>query len=181
MTSTVQWKKGNQILEILTDPKPRNPRKSWNTIGIFICSHPKYCLGDCQINGYPKPAPEDIAIKLDVFLNPRFCGYLRTTPFVKIYDFGLIGHITVARATLKDRQLDFEAAQTILEEEIDIYGAYLSRNVFGYLHYRAQPFPNAALLTEKRTGWGFYGNNHVTSGLLCSAGIETLDGWRRSN
>jgi hypothetical protein len=170
----------------------------------MVCSHRRYALGDVQVksgdNGFMEHLDKEHAIIADraysfltepdetlirnwiqkqlillpLYLYDHSGITMNTTGFRCGWDSGQVGWIYVTRERVRkvygvariSQQLE-DAVQDRLRAEVAVYNDYLTGNVYG--------FEIPAIDTPDNSCWGFYGDDHETSGLL-EAAREVIDG-----
>ncbi len=137
-------KNPNQVLEIFQDEAPLSPRE-WDNIGIMLCAHRSYTLGDEQfqtgegIDARIKELKPIVTIPL--YLLDHSGLRIRTRDFTDCdpqqWDSGQVGYIITTEEKIKsmhgDTKLSDERVREILQSEVNEYDDYLSGNVFGYV------------------------------------------------
>lgn len=119
-----------------------NPR-DWSNVGTMVCFHKRYILGDKHEFNDTKEFLEflnnkDILVKLPLYLLDHSGLSLQTSPFygdVGGWDSGLVGFIYCNREKIiKEfgKGYNIEEVKSILEDEVKIYGQYLSGDVYRY-------------------------------------------------
>ena len=186
----MRYKKDNQVLEIIQDETPLNPRKEWDNLGFMVCLHGRYDLGDKhEFNDHEDIKKYVTANKIKTILPLYLYDHsgitINTKPFSCPWDSGQIGYIwieddkireeySVKRISLKLRK----RVLTYLKNEVETYDQYLTGNVYGFNLYEVETC-NLDYDHEdfKDSCWGFYGTDWKNNGLLDHAGIDDLDGW----
>jgi len=163
-----------KILKITQDPNPPNPRY-WNPIGTIIYNHPKYILGDYQIDKENYSSWQDVLEKeiLDVSENPASIIYLpiylldhssisiSTSDFNNPWDSGQVGYIYMERTPLHQDKSDIQLKQ-ILKSEISDFNKYLQGDCYGFelieseICSHCNQTVETVILGEE---WGIYANN----------------------
>lgn len=144
-----QYNRNGLIVTIEQDMdsiSPRDPNYQDN-MGIMICSHRKYSLGDEQFDSDDFDGWEDLKMHL---LNERDAGWilpLQLTDHSGIsmhvgdgqgWDSGQVGFIFVTQAKLEEEygktigDSEIEKAIAVLEGEVSQYSQYLSGDVYGF-------------------------------------------------
>ena len=190
-------------ISIKHDDVPASPRE-WDNLGTMVCSHPRYALGDVQVEagetGFLEYLDQEYSIIADrayrtltesdeamirnwvqkqLILLPLYLYdhggiTMNTTGFHCPWDTGQVGWIYVTRERVRNaygvarisKQLE-GVVQDQLRAEVAVYNDYLTGNVYG--------FDIPAIDTPDNSCWGFYGDDHETSGLLDMA-RQLIDG-----
>lgn len=164
-----------------------NPREEFDNLGIFLLSHRRYDVPNetsLVLNDYNTADEVLKAVEkeygrcliLPVYMYDHSGVALNTTGFSCQWDSGQLGLIfvpynkirkeySVKRVTKKT----LDKVKNVLIGEVEIYGAYLNGDVYGYTIINASN-------EEKDSCWGFYGEDHEKSGLMESA-KNTIDGY----
>ena len=161
-----------ETLNIYIDESPESPRE-WDNMGMMICSHGRYDLGDKHeidfkdYSGWDEAKEAiikkyDVAIILPLYLYDHSGITIATTPFSCRWDSGQVGFIIVSKKKLREeykvkrisKEL-LEKAKSILINEVDIYDTYIRGDI-----YRFE-------VTDKEGNHidscsGFYGNDYKT-------------------
>jgi hypothetical protein len=143
-------------VKIMPDSEPLDPRKEFDNVGIMVCWHKKYSLGDIQPKEDPmeylrqimenrvysetrKWIPDDISeedikkymdkhfVMLPLYLMDHSGLSISTGSFGCPWDSGQVGFIYVD----KDSK-DYDDLTAGLTSEVDIYNKFLSGDVWGY-------------------------------------------------
>ena len=155
-------------LYIYQDEDAENPRKAWDQLGVMVCAHRRYDLGDRQ-----PTAQEQVALERGGFkLLSRYLK--RTEGAVAVLPLGLLDHSgltmwvgggahwsdaqgwdsgTVGFAYItKDKAAEGspEGPEKTLEQEVAEYDMYLRGDVYGYVIEDEQG-------EHVDSCWGFYG------------------------
>ncbi len=149
-------------ITISPDPDPTSPREDDN-LGTMICCHPRYNLGDKQVTA------EDIrdavnefgpdAIVLPLFLYDHSGITMNTTGFHCPWDSGQVGYICIRRDAINVEfgEIDDEAIEAMLRQEVEVYDSYISGEVYGFeIEYDSDTMEDDAC-------WGFYGYDYCKS------------------
>ncbi len=174
----------NQVLVIRPDETPENPRKHFDNLGVMVCRHPRYDLGDIQtemsFEEYLQDEEldiKDIAVMLPLHLYDHngisiYCGQ-RTYPYSDEWDSSIVGVIYVTNKMAKEewnaKQISEKTCRDItdiLEAEVSTYDQYLRGDTYGFILYEKSTCNlNEEHLTETDSCWGFYGYDHTKSGI----------------
>ena len=129
-------------VKIIQDTDPMSPRE-FDNIGIMVCWHRRYDLGDIQ----PKQTPEEWnnaipkgSVVLPLYLYDHSGITMRTSKFSCEWDSGQVGVIIatpekirecyqIKRITKKTR----ERVVACLEQEVKTYDQYLRGDVWGFV------------------------------------------------
>ncbi|HEY3379437.1 MAG TPA: hypothetical protein VGL77_18315 [Armatimonadota bacterium] len=163
------------IFDIIPDTQADSPRHG-ETLGIMVCWHRRYVLGDPH--AYPTPQvfaaaiPQDEIIALPMYLFDH-SGLSLSTSSERFracdsaaWDWGQVGYIYVRRADVRraygvtriSRRVRTRVLD-VLRGEVDVYDQYLRGDVYAYS------------LTDRQTGalldscGNFFGENPQTNGM----------------
>lgn len=183
--------KSGKVLVICRDEDAEDPRKGFDNLGVMVCFHRRYNLGDKHdykpdnygsrdemmkdIIAREKPAVilplwlyDHSGITMSVGENP---GY----PFTDRWDAGQVGYIFARREDVlkeygKKRvspQLR-KLVETVLRGEVETYDNYLTGNVYGYRVVKEGQCSECGHEEEEEFDacWGFYGEGWEESGIL---------------
>jgi hypothetical protein len=167
---TIEYK-GMEI-KLWADENPINPRE-WDQLGIMLCSHRRYQLGDTQINEAEFDSWEEVEKRIEEeenginILRLRLYDHSGITisvssgyPYNDRWDSGTVGFIYTTPAklirmgllkNLKDRigkKLQERINKSLLAEVAE-YDDYLRGSVYG--------FTITDHGADVDSGWGFYG------------------------
>ena len=189
-TETYKFK-DNKTLEIYVDADPQSPRENDN-LGIMICGHQRYELGDEQIkpsdffswSDVKKKLEEDGAISIMPLRLYDHSGISlsigNSYPFNDEWDSMMVGFIYTNKKQLEMTGVKYDPADPLtlaniraqLEGEIKEYNTYLSGEVYGYVLRAA---PKICGTCKHNDGgeeidscWGFFGYNIMENGILDS-------------
>lgn len=178
-----------KTLEVIQDEDAQNPRTEWDNLGIMVCFHNRYILGD-QKHGYDF-SPEqfkswadmkrrielwvDTAVILPIYMYDHSGLTIKTTPFSCPWDSGQIGFIFVpkskARKEYEVKRITKEIREKIelcLLSEVETYNQYLTGDVYGFKVISAEG-------EEEDSCWGFYGHDPKENGMLDHVGAKLLE------
>jgi hypothetical protein len=163
-------------VRIEPDPDPCNPRTEWDChVGRMVCWHRKYNLGDEHDYADPADFREDVdfdaCVVLPLFLYDHSGITMSTGSFSCPWDSGQVGWIVCDEKTLRTEfNGDRERAESALRAEVEVYDAYISGSVYGFI-------------VEERDGddwkhvdscWGFYGDDIHANGIADHLGDPDL-------
>lgn len=145
-----KYKKGNQVLSILRDEdiESANPRE-WDNLGIMICSHRRYSLGDKQFSSLEDFLESEQLQVADVVCVMPLYLYDHSGLAMSIGDFsdfdpqgwdsGQVGVIIATRQRVKEflgfsriTKNRLEKIKKILTNEVNEYDMYLHGEVYGW-------------------------------------------------
>jgi hypothetical protein len=167
---TIEYK--NYTIEIIQDDFAENPRESHEELGLMICFHSKYNLGDKHDH-----SKEDLKamiksgeyIYLPLYLYDHSGITMNTTGFSCPWDSGQVGYILASKKKIRQEygwkkltKERIERIKTYLKGEVETYDHYLKGDVYGYSIKDEND-------DEIDSCWGYYGYDHEASGLLPAA------------
>jgi hypothetical protein len=166
-------------LIIKHDIYPDNPR-DWDNPCTLWCSHPRYNLGDEQIDAGKYENWDDVLTTIDhvvalpLYLYDHSGITMSTTPFSCRWDSGQVGWITMTKEQVLSsyggkRVTQRKKAQSLalMKEEVDTYDSYLSGEVYSYVITDANG-------EEVESCGGYYGRQYAEQD-----GAEALARWER--
>lgn len=168
-------------IKIIQDEDPINPRTEYDNLGVMVCFHNRYRLGDeghgfrsGDYNGWDD-LEKDIerehgpSIILPIYMYDHSGYTINTTGFSCQWDSGRIGVIFIQRerarkeygwkVITKKRE---QQIRDMLKGEVELYDNYLTGSVYGYQVVG----PDGE---ELHSCWGYFGYDHEASGLLDEA------------
>ena len=139
---------GNEELRIVLDTEPESPRE-WDNLGITVCWHDRYVLGDKHEFEDPKKftdyMKDNLMLMLPLYLYDHSglsISTKRDYPFSCQWDSMQIGFIYVTYEKLKAEGISKNATPTHEEkekaieqliQEVKTYNQYLIGEVYGYV------------------------------------------------
>lgn len=178
---------GKYYATIEPDEGPNDSPRDWSNLGIMVCFHRRYNLGD-EKTGYRESdfqSWDELAdqIKKDhkpvIMLPLRLydhsgismqAGQLFGYPYNDSWDSGIVGFIFAPReAVLKEYSCKRVSAairakvEKVLRQEVETYDDYLTGNVYGYRLFRVDDNfdpdkDDPEDYEELDSCWGFYGD-----------------------
>lgn len=171
-------KKGKEILRIMVDPDPVDPRE-WDNLGTMVCFHRNYKLGD----NHDFESPEDFEnwleeqkkngekfIILPLFLYDHSGISISTgiepNWYHKNWDSGQVGWIYVSYSDIRKeyniKKISLDRARQVTENlisEVKIYNQYLTGDVYGFEIVKLKTCKCCGNTEEEHVDscWGFYG------------------------
>lgn len=120
--------------EIVWDPDPLNPRTEYENAGTILYTSHRYLLGDKRVTAdeIDAIAHDDNMIVMPVYAYIHGDVRLSTSPFGDRWDSGQCGVIYMTKESAKEWP-DEEAAKAALESEVEMFGAYLAGEVYGWV------------------------------------------------
>lgn len=165
-------KKGDRVLKIIQEKYPESPR-NWNNVGIMLCVHSRYSLGDKYDFSSGEELEEYLAeqepiVSLPLYLLDHSGLRMSTGSFRDPWDSGQIGYIYATKEKVLYEWGSSEVTEEIkkkalrqLEGEVEVYNDYISGNVFGY--ELVKPCKCEACGNDHEeyldSVWGFYGDD----------------------
>lgn len=138
----METKLNGYTLKIIPDENPLNPRTDCDHLGIMLCWHRRYSLGDSHPYDTPQDFAESAAAKdmfvcLPVYLLDHSGLYVSVNDFNDAWDSGQLGFIY---CTKQDAQKWFNNTDVTEEEikkeltaEVEEYNDYLNGAWYGFL------------------------------------------------
>jgi hypothetical protein len=173
-----QVKNENGVLKIVYDTFASNPREMHDNLGIMVCYHGRYILGDksfnpSNYNGWDEVLkgecgnPNEI-IYLPLYLYDHSGITISTTPFSCKWDSGQVGWIYVTKEQIRKEYGVKRVTKKVIEEvlkilvsEVEEYDYYLKGEVFGYIIEDNEG-------NEIDSSYGYYGYDFKNNGLFYS-------------
>lgn len=179
--------KGNRRAEILYDEFAENPREEFENLGIMLCKHKRYNLGDWrekfdwdqfeawdEIEDYLRTEYKAEVI-FPLFLFDHSGISISTKPFQCRWDSGQVGFIYITPETSTKWggvSLSKEKLEEDLISEVELYNKYLSGEVYWYRVFENQipskECPHCHQMIDGEAEWveidscsGFYGLDDV--------------------
>jgi hypothetical protein len=169
------------IIRIIQDDTPLNPRVDCDNLGVMVCFHNRYRLGDEghgfrseDYNGWDDlekgiEREHGPSIILPIYMYDHSGCTINTTGFSCHWDSGQIGFIFIQRerarkeygwkVITKKRE---QQIRDMLKGEVETYDQFLRGDVYGYQVIS----PDGE---ELDSCWGFFKYDHEESGLLDEA------------
>lgn len=138
----METKLNGYTLKIIPDENPLNPRTDCDHLGIMLCWHRRYSLGDSHPYDTPQDFAENAAAKdmfvcLPVYLLDHSGLYVSVNDFNDSWDSGQLGFIY---CTKQDAQKWFNNTDVTEDEikkeltaEVEEYNDYLNGAWYGFL------------------------------------------------
>lgn len=138
----METKLNGYTLKIIPDENPLNPRTDCDHLGIMLCWHRRYSLGDNHPYDTPQDFAESVAAKdmfvcLPVYLLDHSGLYVSVNDFNDSWDSGQLGFIY---CTKQDAQKWFNNTDVTEDEikkeltaEVEEYNDYLNGAWYGFL------------------------------------------------
>lgn len=160
----------NYRIRIESDTNCLDPRKDFDNMGIMVCWHSSYNLGDEQpkedAETYREELPED-SIALPLFLYDHSGLTMNTSGFSCGWDSSCVGFIYVTPETIiKEFGDDFEEsrekARLNLVSEVNIYDLSLRGQVWGYTVEKLPACDSCGHVEPENIDscWGFFGEDY---------------------
>ncbi len=156
-------------VRIVADCNAENPRDTWDDpISRMVCWG-RHHLGDEHDYADPAAFREDVdfddCVILPLFLYDHSGITMRTAPFDCPWDSGQVGWIYCDGETIeREFNGDRERAEKALRIDVEVYDAYISGNVYGFI---VEEFDGDDW-EEVDSCWGFYGNDIHMNGIADS-------------
>lgn len=181
--------KDGTVLSIYADENPESPR-SWDNLGIMVCSHKRYDLGDKNtvpwdsLNDWDEVKQylikeEGAVVILPLYMLDHSGITVATHPFGGTYgywDSGQIGFIYTTEKKLKEYGVTEEQAAQNLQAEVKTYDQYVTGDVYYYTVTKTSTCPHCK---ETKTEvvdscGGFFGSDIEENGIIDHIGKENL-------
>lgn len=166
-----------KTLQVIQDNDPINPRTEWDNLGVMVCFHNRYQLGD-KNHGYNSKdynswdemkkaiiKNEDVAVILPLFLYDHSGITMKTTSFNDQWDSGQVGFIFVtkkqAREQFSKKRISKQFTKKLedyMVGEVETYDQYLTGDVYGFQIINQEG-------EEEDSCWGFFGDDPKTNGM----------------
>jgi hypothetical protein len=163
-------------LNIIYEDDSQNPR-DWDNIGIMICWHKKYQLGD--VHDFRTPADmlmvysKKNSILIPLYLYDHGGLKLSTSSFKDPFDSGRVGYIVIPFSNILDTYGDVtESTKSTAEKavlaELEVYNQYLNGDVYGYILERKDLCPccNRPIYEIIDAQSAFYGSDFYSNGMF---------------
>jgi len=170
--------KGNRRAEIFYDGEAESPRRMYDNLGVMMCIHRRYRLGDEQLSEGDFESWDDVRVSLvkvfgaKVFLPLYLYEHsgitMNTIGFPCGWDSGQVGFIYAKPEESKN--YSYEKIVEILKSEVEEYSNYLKGEVYAYriLNKKECPHCHALLdeydeddIDEELCGYGYLGLESV--------------------
>lgn len=173
---TVEYK--GVDIRIHADDFPFDPREHCDNLGIMLCRHRRYDLGDddgiddSDCNSWNDVEELIMKVAKPIVILPLYMYdhsgiTINTTGFSCPWDSGQIGFIYATKETcdlLGVDKIDKEKIEKYLISEVQTYDDYVSGNVYGFT---VEHETDDEYIQDSCTG--FFGYDHEESGLLDEA------------
>jgi hypothetical protein len=188
LVETIKLKNG-QLLKIHQDSDMESPRTAWDNLGKMICFHKRYDLGDKHKIDHNNFSSFDEMIEetvkdgeyLPLFLYDHGSITMKTSSFGCRWDSGQVGFIYISKNDIikefgNDSEETRKRVLNVLQCEVKTYDQYLTGDIYGFQLIEVKTCELGHQHEEVIDScWGFYGSDHVSSGLYDHAGIKTQD------
>jgi hypothetical protein len=142
--------KGNMRAEIFYDECADSPRRKYDHVGVMMCIHRRYCLGDEQLNESDFESWDEVKdrikkefgakVILPLYLYDHSGITMNTTGFSCDWDSGQVGFIYAKPDESGDYSTD--RIVEILKSEVEEYDMYLKGEVYGYRIFEKKKCPH---------------------------------------
>lgn len=138
----METKLNGYTLKIIPDENPLNPRTDCDHLGIMLCWHRRYSLGDSHPYDTPQDFAESAAAKdmfvcLPVYLLDHSGLYVSVNDFNDSWDSGQLGFIYCtkqdAQKWFNNTDVTEDEIKTELTAEVEEYNDYLNGAWYGFL------------------------------------------------
>ena len=185
MKKVLKFPELNAKVTIKQEDSPRSPREDFDQLGVMVCFHRSYELGDKH--NYSRSdyssweelknaimRKEDIAAILPLYLYDHSGQTMNTTGFSCQWDSGQVGWIYMTKKNAIEnwgkKNLTLKVIQKAvqcLKAEVKEFDQYLQGEIYGFIH------KDLDTKEEKDSCWGFYGDED-TNGIYDHLNIEGL-------
>ena len=175
------WKKGDTVLEIHQDDRQSPDSREWDNLGIMLCGHGSYTLGDEQFNDRESLDQRlkelDPVIKLPLWLMDHSGLWMQTGEFdsdAQHWDSGQVGWIVATKKDILDKIYPeqrptpswssmIKNAEQILRGEVETYSKDLSGEVYGYVIKKVNTCAKCQneSFDNIDSCWGFYSHDDI--------------------
>ena len=171
----------DQVLKIEQDIDAMNPRTEFDNMGVMVCDHGRYTLGDIQLDGdsfmdhleNEGLTLNDVALSLPLYLLDHSGITISTRDFNDQWDSGMVGRIYITKQKIRDEYSVKRISKKILKQaeecllgEIETYDQYLRGDVYGFILYKKSNCDHdEEHLEHIDSCWGFYGDDIKTNGI----------------
>ena len=181
-------------IRIVSDSDPQNPRTAWDNFGKMVCFHKRYRLGDkTDLRSDSFASWNELhdhlinecgaVVVLPMFMMDHSGLSIRTTTSdfsacdPQGWDWGQIGFIYATAEAIKECFGDGAVGAELLEKvksnlvsEVEVYDAYVSGRVYGYVVESMVLDPNLGEelsdeFEEVDSCYGFYGDDIEKNGI----------------
>ena len=176
------WSNKDEVLGIYQDEHPESPRE-WDNLGIMLCGHRSYELGDEQFNSREaldeRLAELNPVIKLPLWLLDHSGLTMQTGSFAEDaqqWDSGQVGWIVATKKDILDNFTGYDKngkrkpmrtllsprmiknAEEILRSEVKTYSCYIGGDVYGYTIEKKSTCDKCKNISSDTSDscWGFY-------------------------
>lgn len=186
------WKlKDGRTLELFQEQNSESPRE-WDNLGIMVCFHKQYMLGDKTdlksgdfkgwdaLEEHLTKEKKAVAI-LPLYLLDHSGITMKTSSFNDPWDSGQVGFIYTTKEQCKKMGLRFQSKKKLrmeLEGEVETYNQYLQGDIYGFVLSKYVTC-GSCKHTEKVTEdscWGFYGQNIGSNGVMEHLPKDVIEG-----
>jgi len=132
--------RGDYRLRITYDMFPPNPREEWENLGIMLCGHKRYNLGDEQLSAADFESWADVEAYIreelggievmPLYLYDHAGITISTRSFSNPWDSGQVGYIFTTAKQLEKFGTPRDKMREFLLSEVKTYDAYLRGEVY---------------------------------------------------
>lgn len=180
MTIVQQAQIGNEIMRIMVEDQPIDPRE-WDNLGKMVCWHRRYNLGDKHdytIAQFRERMAKEKMVVLQLYLYDHSGISMSTSnqwPFNSHWDAGQVGYIYATYETIRKeynvkritRKLQDKVCE-VLRSEVETYDLFIRGQVFGFQVVKLVTCKTCGHTEEKHVDscWGFYGTEWEKNGIF---------------
>lgn len=157
-------------IRIESDTDACDPREDFSNMGIMVCWHGRYNLGDeqpkCDAEEYREENCPEGTITLPLYLYDHSGLSMSTSGFSCGWDSGCVGFIYVTPETIikeygNDSEESREKARNVLVSEVNLYDLSLRGQVWGYTVEKLPACDSCGHIEPEDVDscWGFFGDD----------------------
>lgn len=150
-------------LRIVHDEDPESPRTTFDNLGVMVCFHRRYNLGDKHdlredsfggwddLKDYLVKEEKALHI-LPLYLYDHSGITMSTGPFGCPWDSGQVGFIYTTKEQMENIGTPADKVEECLKAEVEVYTKYIEGDCWGYVIEDEEG-------DEVDSCWGFYGED----------------------
>jgi hypothetical protein len=186
MEAVLTVKAGAYVLEIHQDDCSGDSSRDWDNLGLMVCFHRGYNLGDkhdfATPDDFKRAFSEEGGVALPLYLIDHSGISMNTSGFGHCdpggWDSGQVGYIWCSATRIREEyhvqritKRTREKVREVLRDEVETYDQYLTGDVYGFI-LRKEPEPAKCECCDRKydleevdSCWGFYGRDWKDNGL----------------